>query len=401
MLYDAKSLRKLLTLRGHLGFVTAVRFSPDFSLVATGSFDHSAKLWDLKTGRQLATLGGHADIVSDLVFSSDGKALVTIGGEGEIKVWNVLELVHGNVFIQNRKPSFRLGLSADERALAGLDSAGRLHVWDRLSETETHSFQTGESDYLNVAFAPNGKLLAWVASNSLGVLDLKSGKQDTNSIQGNQTCGLLGLAFSPDSREIAFSSHTNVMLYDLKTRIFHPFASFGEEICALRYSPDGGLLAFGHEHGRVSLWDRETGKKLTEHSGVHVFLTSGLAFSRDGRWLATSGSQTINLWPVTRKGLGRPRTFTAHVGFIPAVAFSPDATRLISASSDHTLKFWNTMDGAEVGTLYGHDSCVSDVLFSQDGNMIFSSGQDGTVRIWGAAPLDNPGRKTGTTPGPR
>jgi WD40 repeat protein len=372
-----------------------VSFSPDFSLVATGSYDHSAKLWDLKTGRELATLGGHADIVSDLVFSSDGKSLVTIGGEGEIKVWDVTTMINRNIFIKNPRPSWRLGVSPGEHALAALDFAGALHVWDRISGTETYSIQTGESEiFPDVTFAPNGKSLAWMANKSLGILDLESGRRDTYTIRGNES--LRGIAFSPDGREIAFSSHTNVMLCDLQTRRFHPFTSFGEEISALRYSPDGALLAFGHEHGGVSLWDRKTGKKLTEHSGVHVFLTSGLAFSANGHWLATAGSQTINLWPVTPKGLGRPRTFTAHVGYIPAVAFSPDATRLVSASSDHTLKFWNTTDGTEVGILYGHDSCVSDVLFSRDGNTIFSNGQDGTIRIWEAAPRSHSAKKADT-----
>ena len=396
-LHGAKDLRTLLTLRGHLGYIATFEFSPNCDLLATGSYDHSAKIWDLKTGRELATLGGHADIVSDLVFSSDGKALVTIGGEGEIKVWDLTAAFSRNVIVKCPRPCWRISLSPDERTLAALEFAGTLHLWDRFSGTETRSIQTAKAILPNVTFAPCGRFVAWIADNTLGILDLKSG---THEIYTTEPSSFQGIAFSPDSLEIAFSSDTKVMICDLQTRRFHVFTSFGEKIYAIRYSPDGGLLAFGHEHGGVSLWDRKTGKELTEHPAAHVFLTSGLAFSADGNWLASAGSQTINLWPVTPKGLGRPKTFTAHVGYIPAVAFSPDATRLVSASSDHTLKFWNTSDGTEVGTLYGHDSCVSDVLFSRDGNTIFSNGQDGTLRMWEAALLGPLDKKTETAASP-
>jgi WD40 repeat protein len=116
-------------------------------------------------------------------------------------------------------------------------------------------------------------------------------------------------------------------------------------------------------------------------------LTATVEFSPDGKWLATCGTLTIKLWHVQRDGLSLPKTLRGHAGYVPAIAFSPDGTRLVSASSDHTLKLWDTAEGIELGTLYGHRGCVSGVVFSKDGHRIFSTGEYGDVREWEAPPL--------------
>ncbi|MCI0541751.1 MAG: protein kinase [Verrucomicrobiales bacterium] len=388
-LHEAKTLRECGKFRGHRANITAFEFSPESSLLATGSIDHSVKLWDVATGGELTTLGGHGNLISDLVFSEDGKALVTIDADGQIKVWDVPTMISANVLIRNSKASWRFHLSPDERTIAAVDVGGTVHVWDRFRRTEIHSIQVGQfaDGDSDVALAPNGNSVGWLVRDSLGLLDLETRKHKRIEIQGNRTAGLAGLTFSPDGREIAFSSHTNVVLCEVATGNLRPFASFAEETDSLSYSPNGELLAFGHEHGTVTLWDRRSERKLDECRDAHVFLVSCVAFSTDGQWLASSGSQTINLWRVTNKRLEQRKKLTAHVGYMTAVAFSPDGKRLVSASSDQTLKLWNTSDGMEVGTLYGHSSCVSDVFFSKSGHAIFSNGQDGTIRIWEAPPL--------------
>ncbi|MEL6331917.1 MAG: TIR domain-containing protein [Cyanobacteria bacterium J06626_26] len=80
----------LNTLSGHRDGVVAVQFSPDNSdLVATGSYDHTVKLWSSSTGDLLTTLRGHQDRVTNLSMSRDKKLLATVGEDDRLLLWDL------------------------------------------------------------------------------------------------------------------------------------------------------------------------------------------------------------------------------------------------------------------------------------------------------------------------
>jgi WD40 repeat protein len=78
-IWDAKTGRRLRTLRGHAQAVTDASFSPDGTLVVTASRDHDARIWDARTGRLRATLRRTAGPVASAAFSPDGRWIVTAG----------------------------------------------------------------------------------------------------------------------------------------------------------------------------------------------------------------------------------------------------------------------------------------------------------------------------------
>ncbi len=258
--------------------------------------------------------------------------------------------------------------------------------------------QTGSpGELFGLVFDPQGHRLAWASQNTLGLFDPESGKTNTIPIQGNQ--GLfVGINFSPDGREIMFASHTNVLLCELATLQLRMFARGEEEVLSLAYSPDGTLLAFGHQGGAVSLWERKSGRKVSSIL-AHAFGTVMVEFSPGGEWLASCGGPSIQLWAARRDQLtpvGKP--LRGHAGYVSSIAFSPDGTRLVSASSDSTLKLWDTVEGNEMGTLHGHRGGAHGVVFSKDGRHIYSTGEDGDVRVWEAPPLAELDRPTQGTP---
>ena len=76
-----------------------------------------------------------------------------------------------------------------------------------------------------------------------------------------------------------------------------------------------------------------------------------------------------------------------HTARVSCLAFSPDGTRIATASLDSTIKIWETRSGREVLTLRGHTAGVLCVAFSPDGSKIVSGGIDNTARIWDATPM--------------
>ncbi|GHO68421.1 hypothetical protein KSC_073130 [Ktedonobacter sp. SOSP1-52] len=76
--------------------------------------------------------------------------------------------------------------------------------------------------------------------------------------------------------------------------------------------------------------------------------------------------------------------YRGHHGFVHGVAWSPDGTRIASASADRTIQVWKASSGEAVLVYRGHKSAVWAIAWSPDGTRIVSISEDQTVQIWEA-----------------
>jgi WD40 repeat protein len=89
--WNTKTYTPLWMLKGNVGYVWKVAFSPDGRYLASGSWDSTVKIWDVESGKEVQTLRGHAGFIYGLAFSPDGQRLASASGSprrGEIKVWD-------------------------------------------------------------------------------------------------------------------------------------------------------------------------------------------------------------------------------------------------------------------------------------------------------------------------
>ena len=76
------------------------------------------------------------------------------------------------------------------------------------------------------------------------------------------------------------------------------------------------------------------------------------------------------------------RTLEGHDFFVASSSFSPDGTRVVTASYDRTAKIWNTETGECIRTLEGHTTFVMSAEFSPDGTQIVTASDDKTAKMW-------------------
>jgi WD40 repeat protein len=90
--WDVQTGQETLTLKGHIGLVLSVAFSPDGKRLASGSWDQTVKVWDAQTGQLTLSLQGRSGMVTSMAFSPDGQRLASGNRDGTIKVWDASQV---------------------------------------------------------------------------------------------------------------------------------------------------------------------------------------------------------------------------------------------------------------------------------------------------------------------
>jgi WD40 repeat protein len=301
-------------------------FAPDSRTLAVGDVRGKLSLYDVENGRKIVDLQEQQPLpdpkaseyvgLHAVLFSPDGRLLASAGDVGELVLWDVAahkrirRLQDHESRLQNDDQSIRaLAFSADGRRLAsgGLDQVVR--IW-------------------NVA---DGKLL--------------------RRCQGHEGA-VKGLAFTKDGKKLVSGSGNCPRKGGKKERL------------ALR------------------LWDVDSGKELARwgECGEGV---SAVFLSQDEQRVLTTVAGTLRQWDLATQEEIEP--FPGHTFWVMALAFSPDGKRLATGGCDQAIRLWDVATATQVRRLIGCPSPVESLLFSRDGHSLFSASGDGTVRLWDVA----------------
>ncbi len=201
------------------------------------------------------------------------------------------------------------------------------------------------------------------------------------------------LVFSPTENDLlgAQGSSTTPSLLrwilpediDFKKKILLEAFPIEHRAFSLAYSPDGGLLAYAGEQGKIYIKNAQHLEKESTHTiDAHIpHDIYALAFSSDGKWLASGSSdKTVKLWKT--KDWSQGYRFQGHTDDVEAVVFSSDAQLLASSDSQGLIYLWEVKTGEAQHLLLGHQGKVSTLAFIEQGQYLVSAGADRNIRLW-------------------
>ncbi len=171
------------------------------------------------------------------------------------------------------------------------------------------------------------------------------------------------------------------------TAFGYPAAKAGDPapaVQAVLLLRDGRLVAAADKTAR--LWTVEGAWADARTFGPHVFRVLAIDFSPDGKLMATGGGEPsrsgeVKIWEVASGKLMRSLD-NLHSDTVFALRFSPDGTKLASASADRYLKVVSVADGKELKSFEGHTHHVLAVDWSGDGRRLVTGGADSVVKVW-------------------
>lgn len=377
--------KPLATFMAHTRMVWSLAFSPDSTLLVSGGYDHSVKLW--KIGEEgsvwpLRIESGHTKWVRSVVFSPDGSTIASAGDDETIRVWDTKDGTCLNVLPTGSGIIWSVTFSPDGQNLLSGSDNGTVKLWEISTGQCLRTLSTHSGRVFSVAFHPDGKVFASSGEGHNVHLWEASSGQSLGSLHGSSQ-DIFSIAFGPDGTLASGSDDGMVKLWEpSRWQYLRTLQVDIGRIWSVAFGP-GSLLASGSDSGTVKLWETASGQCLRALQGHHGAICA-TTFSPDESILVHGDdSGVIRVWGVAGENNGRCiKTLHGHVGRIWSLTFHPDGETFASGGNDRVVKLWELSSGRCLKTFQGHTGEIWSVAFSPDGNTIASGSLDGTVRLW-------------------
>jgi WD40 repeat protein len=361
----------------HANWVVHVAFSPDDLRLVTACADHAAYVWSAQSHHLVLAPLKHERGVRRAEFSPDGSSIVTAGWDNIVCLWNSLTGELEPPRLHHSSPLIGAGVSASGNRLVTGCSDGTLRVWDRAGRrfarrVELESVSSDGSSFLRRQ------------ANAVGVYSTDSPDKARARIN---TAAPIRHAFLSDTGSLIGTIESNRHLRVWSATSGQPRSPSIPLASASgrgRFDPTETRVAVV-ESNSLSIYDVASGRRVSQPilkgDPIH-----GIAFSPDGNYLAVVSRDQVEIREVATGNMVFPPL--THQFTVSAVIFSPDSKRIAICTSESGVgtscyaQVTDLSTGHSVGRKLWHRDGVQSAAWSGDGQRLITVSEDGTGRIW-------------------
>jgi len=293
------------------------------------------------------------------VFVGAEESAAIVGADGEISRVNI----HGGAILCATADGARIVTGGDDGKVVALNAKGEVNALATDAKRRWID---------NVALHPDGAVV-WSAGKTAFV---RSGKGEEKSFDAPSTVG--GLAFAPKGLRVAVAHYNGVTLWFPNMAAKPEFLEWAGSHLAVTFSPDNKFLVTAMHEPALHGW-RLADNRHMRMSGYPGRVRS-MSWSAGGKGLATSGADTVIVWPFASKDgpMGKEPAMLAPLqARVSAVACHPKQDIMAAGYGDGTVLMIRLEDGAEILVRRRGNAAVAGLAWSAKGSLLAFATEDG------------------------
>ncbi len=382
--WDARTGRLITPFLLHAGVVVRATFHPDGRRLLTACTDGAVRLWDLASGEAEASKIVHQKTVRCASFHPDNRRVLISSIDGISRIWDTTTGEPCIEPVRQSSSHVSAAFSEDGRLFATGSQDRVARVWDSATGRPVSGRLRHDGLVCRVAFSPDGKLLATTSHRgTVWVWDHAAAKRI--SVFRGHTKSAHEVSFSPDGQLVLSTSNdgTARLSRSLGGESFGPPLRHQGMILTALFSRNGRSVLTSGTDGTVQVWETASGMPIGERM-KHWASVPRAVFSPDGMRVATASLDgSARVWDART---GSPFTPRILHGPAEAIAFSPDGDFVATGTTGGTTRAWDSRTGEAATPDIRHGGAITVVSFSPDGSKLLSASKDGTVRILDLTP---------------